>query len=139
MLELIPFDDILDAIVEGDTLSIIAKRYNVPIKTFHDFLHATPERAAKYAQAKELSAEQLAEQGRNIIKSALHRDSGIDPQAAKALNDSLLKLAGMRNRAWRDNAQPVVAIQVNNGPLSLPDGADPQTAALTYSRLITQD
>jgi len=138
MLDLIGFDAVLERVENGDEIVHICKDYGVGIGSFYRFVRATPERAEQYTRALEASAEALLAKGRAVIESSLRRDSGIDPQAAKAYAQELSRLGGIRNKAYSD--KPQVAVQINNvaQPLQLPDNLDPIAASRAYAALIEQ-
>ena len=138
MLDLIGIDQLCERIEQAQDLREIAEWAGVSDGSLRNYLGATPERAAQYARAKENSAEALLAKGRDVIASALRKDSGVDATAARALASEYARLAGIRNKAFSD--KPQVAVQINNNaqPLQLPDNLDPIAASRAYAALIEQ-
>ena len=137
LLDLIDLDELLDQIEDGTSLRKLAKIYGLSNSRLHEYLHATPERAERYARALELSADALIDEGRRVLESALDKSAGIDATAAKGLNDALLKVAGWRNRKYSDKPQTAIQVNVSQQALALPAGAiSPIEASKAYSRLL---
>ena len=142
VLDLIPFDDILHKIENGYSIRQLAADYGVSKGQFERYLHADSERANRVELIRENLADKYIESAESVLKSALYKTGEIDATAAKNLALHLERRAGWIDDRYKPldkgGSSAAVNVQINNGPLALPDTAinDPVAASKAYSRLI---
>ncbi len=87
-------DDILKAIVEGETFRNIAQKYDVSLSTLHEYINK-PEHSARASHALALSASQYANKAEQVLINA-EKDK-IEIQRARELAHHYRWMAGKRN------------------------------------------
>ncbi len=111
----IDVDDVIERIKAGQSQAEIAASIGVSVGVLSDVLNE-PENAERSARARSVSAESWLDKGVEVLQSALSKDSGIDPSAAKALAQEYARRAAIRNPAYRDKVQTEVTVP-GGGPV----------------------
>jgi hypothetical protein len=142
VLDLIPFEDILHKIENGYSIRQLAAEYGVSKDVIDRYLHADSERDNRVKLIRETLADKYIENAETVLQSALYKSGEIDATAAKNLAMHWEKRAGWIDDRYKPldkgGSSAAVNVQINNGPLALPDSArdDPIAASKAYSRLI---
>lgn len=98
-----PGDSVLiDRLLDGKTMSEMAQEFGCNTSTISRWLVANDEISQASARAREESAEAWLDRGMSYLHAALHKDSGIDASAARALAQECARRAAIRNPRYRD-------------------------------------
>ena len=92
-------ETILERIEEGESQAQIAASIGVGKTTVNRWLDQVPDRSARAALR---SAEAWLDKGTEVLERALHRDSNLDPSAARALAQEYARRAAIRNPQYRE-------------------------------------
>jgi len=87
-------NEIIEQIVDGQTFRQMAKTFNVPLSTLHDFISKT-EHSARARAALELSAAQYADKGEEVLKKA--KGNSVEISRARELAQHYRWMASKRN------------------------------------------
>ena len=103
------FEDLLGFIAEGQGgLHGYARREGIAVMTLRDWVEAEPDRAVKYARARELGADALAEE---VVE--VSRERAADPQCRRVRMDAAKWAAGkIRPKLYGDHIQQDVTATV---------------------------
>lgn len=97
-------DEILDRIMDGDSMTEIAKDIGTSKTSLLRYL-TSPELADRSARAKEESAEAWLDKGLEAVRAAMDKSSGLDSNAARAYAQECARRAAIRNPRYRDSSK----------------------------------
>lgn len=110
-LHAIGIDSIAEQIYNGATYGEIAEKAGVSRHALNDWL--ATHHPARDKSAREESAEAWLDIGLDAVQSSMRRDSGIDPNAAKALEVHCARRAAIRNRLYREKTDSTLAVTIS--------------------------
>jgi hypothetical protein len=99
-------------IINGVSQVQIAATLGIGASTLYDWINKTPDEAARFARAREASAEAWLDKGATVLEAAL-LDRRYDSGAARALEQAYARRAAIRNPQYREK---------RDNTLSAPDG-----------------
>ena len=109
---------VFDRIVEGETITAIAKSYDLSRRMIYDWIHQSTEREGAWAEAKRLSADALIEEGGEILDdtSAALTSSGATMAQARANWRKWLATTRDRKQYGEEKA-PLISLNIGEAHL----------------------
>lgn len=98
-------DDICEMVLVGTNLRDIAKHYDSPLSTLHDYLSQNPNRCEKYQLALTLSAEILLAKAEDALRDIQRTATPADIARQKGLSDLFKWASSKRNPTYFGDRQ----------------------------------
>jgi transposase-like protein len=121
-LDHIGIDIICDMIESGKSYRDIARKIGCSDATVSNWLNFDEERAKRSACARLISAESWLDNGIDVLRDALSKNSDIDATAARAFEQACARRAAIRNPKYSEklvhagDAENPIAIAVSQRP-----------------------
>ena len=109
-----PLETIIARIRDGKTYREIGAEFGVSHSTIVNWLSDNDQSARAKEAALLDSAEAWLDRGIDYLESALSKESGIDPSAARALAQECARRAAVRNPKYRDKSETTLKGDAEN-------------------------